>query len=1821
MKRNTKITIAALCTMFVMAIAVATMAFSNASRSDNNATMTDANEMLFADGSLADTYTNIDNIIANSRASATDADKKYHIVEIGSSSTPSGLEDYVLDGKFEEFVLNSYSTKYEDPTAAVKVLKTMAPDCITYNFFKASDLTNDNEAALAILSKADLIYVSNDIDNPYAYGNDLSEDVFDFLREYAVGSDKPLIIDAPTATANSGAATSGSTLTITNLVDEYFEPMGKYRYTFGWDKATQSVSEFLQHKNGSMYLGINGNSKYSNGNWSEVYDNADINATGVKSYKVSKVLAVSTGSDKGNAVSILTEDASATPMDLTANKLYDADGNEVVADNWYDITGKAMSLYGYNRRYKFPDYVQLDTVALNDISVDFELDKYDMIIFEDSAAGVVISSEVYTKFVGALYSNLSIVYPKSFVGGTVAPDDMTSELVSTSYNAKKLYNYVSTAKGESKYPNVMNTTRNKFSVITAGTDKGTAKVIADLINSSSYRGIGGTGSGSTASMFTVLEIQPCYPIDRELAKEIGTTYPRNVQYTTKLNGTGTDTSNYYIYPIDVINGKTKEQLDSGVEYYSWELSEAKLADAFGLDVKQVNLIHMSSEELASNKKEIYGNVDLIYIGGNNSAIKNAKERVGFYSFEGQEDKVYYAKLLSNSGNDETVAEEKLSHFPIYDLYTHNGELVPIGFWEGVASGTPLGNIKGSDIGMNSNPNTLIALNGNDISYANYEDLSKYVKAGLPVVISSTVSDAYDTYKAKNNLQNSLDPQSNMVKLLNECANKENVFWGFLENAVVDRDNDAGRLGDTMTGYVSVFARSTGDTSDSEEADPNADPADPTKRDGKTIVTGNIDKVVATCKGSKQRPKLTVTSMPPRYSMYDESTKLSNRNLEFKYRVSGTSKYVVSLYIDDDGNSKFDRSIERVATSSTDTLKYTVADEFNGPLYWMLEVVDSQTGLSTYTTNIAFIKAKEMEKQTVRILQILPGKVGFSDDGSFLFADASSEGVTGKNNLYFCVECQRALERLEFQSVSTDSGNPRTHFETIYDGKYTDFAKGLAPFGADLIYLGKHMHRFGIVPYESAYYYSFGNGGHGADDWSSNLADEVSDLYDFEIDIMLREEYEYYAKEIRKEYDTSKMLTLTKNNMIRNFNLDLDAEEKAAYNAMTTDEKVVFIKKKEFEQKADRYYQMYQLLKREEITNGERDSEGTITVTRTVKQAEKQLIEELRKVAANPLNKNVMCDAYNKYTGERTPIPLAEEIENVIASGIYSDLYSISTKRPALDIYYLGYQKNLLNIRTVQDIYRDYALEHDKMVEAYELYKKYTRLAAGAGEWLQASYDCVIIGPSELFDSDDIKDVNAIADLKAYVQDNGKVLLFHDTLTPFTNVGSTNLTANLLDSFGNDTRKLEVDKTANPQSALIKYVTKPNVNPDKYFMTNYSPLDVSDPNRYTGFADAVQENSAQVQIGGDGKKYYQVGTTIGNTRITSQSYSDCAVVFGRSNNRYYIPYRYVEGKWDTMANQDQKDAKFTPKSTLNYGTNRASQNNEGIVTLYPFTLSSELSVSPTHTQTYAVDVEDPDMSVWYSLAGGLNSKVNNSESNSSYYAADPRDGVDNYFIYSYKNVTFCGAGHAKICGVAKDNNDERKLYINIICNSVRKSIKQPSIFIYDFQKDTCGDKIKKSENGEYFTRVDKTDEYTDFNFRVITDETTKLKSVRIYFDLDYSETNPSSAYVQNDNHKLIASWDSTKNRDKVEAGLNVPVFRYDMDILPRYDKDGHTIPAKYIYNGAEVETRESMLQLQPEYFDKYDGYHTYIVIEATDSSGKKTYQRLKIMLKETLFNLT
>lgn len=1805
MKRKTKIMISALSAMLVMVLAVTVVSFSFAGRNDKPEI--DDSYLLAATSSDAK-MTIVDRIIENS---IEGEQPDYIIAEVGSTGSPGFVT--LPDGSKGSFLqylaymdedgISSFKTNVIDGNKTISDL--MAAGKVKYTYYDVSSVTADDIAAIA---DSDLVYISNDPNNMFTAGvNDISEDLYSaLLHTYTNNKKRPLIIDSPIETQKI-AGNSSSSITMSKLAADIYDVKGSRYYTFSWNttkNATDAAgaANFLQHKNGSLYLGINGNNKQSN--WTSIkFDSDD------KEYKLAKVLVVSASKDADytnnpmtaalfNDLGTAVTAKDASDADHSVYKLYstNSEGNKV---------DTLMYASGYNSRYSAkPDAVEFDEITLADIDADvanFSFDKYDMVVLEAGLSSTVISADLYKKLSAAMLGNITIVYDSKMNAGKTSGGGDDEEFDPTASKYNMLFSMVANSSGVSKKANVMVTNYDDFGVIAQSNSPLTCKKIADLLNASAFRAYGGQNASS--SVYTVLEIQPCYPIDLEVAAN--NPVPQDDVLAGKTSALGI-TGNYYSVPAEVANS-TKEQVSTLVtkadgttsistpEYYAWELSEAKIADALGKSASEVKVVHMSTEELAASTTSILGTYDMVYIGGNRSALKDATQWQVINGVLGAGGAEAHQKLLAIKDGD-------IKYLPIYTMYTHNGDMQDISVayvgesGSSVKGGTAFASV---EIG-GSKKGSFGVLNGNDITYNKRIQLETYIEAGMPVIVSDDVATAYDALlKAEKNegnkyLQNSLDPDCNMTNLIKTCyenKDSDSVLWDFDKDATYHVDNNGGALGNTNVGYVEVFAPENPTAAGAVNID------DPDK----AVDPGMKEKIADLYSTSNKRPVLEVSKTPQRYDDTDpDGTSIDGSDLTFEYTISGGSDYEVTFWIDDDGNGRFgDETDVKDESFSTTGGTHTLADSFYGPLLWKLEVRDKTTDVKASIEGLSYVKPKAVaEKQTVKVLQIMPGKVTQWGNETLL-----GQGPEQANSLYFCVVCQQAYKILKDNPYAD---NP-SEFAYYYHGNYGVKKWDGTQWEIGGVKLGKHEHIFGIPYYDSQKsieaYTEIGTAdwrknNPGCEDWHVNLADEISDRFDFQLDILRRDEVEAISDEVREAYDFE-ALGKGKND-IKAFEdiVDLESKEFADYNKLTTDdEKLTYITQYNCENIATEYWNLYTYMRDENSgTSSGDESEAyqyidpvtgtTVTlpkktdINKTTKDRKDDLDAVLTEMSANL-----------KAAGGAKNNKIAEEIDYIMKTERYYDFGNITDGSGFLTrydnsistTYAPTYCKNGI---TVYNFLDDYLRAKDIELDYLENYKKYDRMAH-ADNWIKGCYSTVIIGPSDDFAADDFTaGSNGLKDLTNYVAKGGNTLLFHDTFTVFSDAGSVNLTAALRPYVGQDKNHMTATDTSN------YYVKYESTDTDKYFMTNLS---------------YKQDDSKYANLFGDLNAYMKMGTP--EKYLTSVAYTDSVYAANKSSAPYGTAHKYSVFSWTYAAFYNYyayKDARL--QNQQGYGTDRASKNNDGLVTLYPFTLSEDIYISGTHPQAYALDLEDNGCTVWYSLAGGYNQPKG-----SSLYAASPRDGQDSYFIYSYKNVYYCGAGHSKVTGVGKMNNDERKLYINIICNSVKKSAAQPTLHVYDYGKDTYGDKIKR-QDGSYYTKVNDMESYPEFSFKATTDSDKTLSQVRIYYDLDYSDTNKVNTYKPDENHILIVDW----NASKVSSGVRKDVYRYDPTLEVLKDEHGNSVTEVDAEGNSKV---ASKLKLQPEYFEPYNNEYTYIVIDAVDSEGNHVYQRIKVMLKDVLFNLT
>jgi hypothetical protein len=313
-----------------------------------------------------------------------------------------------------------------------------------------------------------------------------------------------------------------------------------------------------------------------------------------------------------------------------------------------------------------------------------------------------------------------------------------------------------------------------------------------------------------------------------------------------------------------------------------------------------------------------------------------------------------------------------------------------------------------------------------------------------------------------------------------------------------------------------------------------------------------------------------------------------------------------------------------------------------------------------------------------------------------------------------------------------------------------------------------------------------------------------------------------------------------------------------------------------------------------------------------------------------------------------------------------------------------------------------------------------------------------------------------------------------------------------------------------------------------------------------------------------------------------------------------------------------------------------------------------------------------MVVYYTLAGGSQGTT------SALMCADPHDGIDNYFIYSYGNVTYCGAGHTLITGINRANNDERRLFINVILNSAKKSVFTPTINIYDPYPTTNGgvaitdpntqsnqykNKQVTLSNGMYEITVPNIDTLPEFSYQVSRlDKKDSITEVKIFFDLskNSSDTSVDDFGYDSKTDKLIYDskrddsvagsynpYTALQNGNYVTVGGYTEAYQSGKDLNsyvtgPVRDSEGKSITFKSgnddvilrsldlteTVNGSKVRLDadgnayrfNTKLDLKEEYFKPYGDY-TIIVVSVKTANNKVLTKRIKVSLPPKLWDLT
>lgn len=264
------------------------------------------------------------------------------------------------------------------------------------------------------------------------------------------------------------------------------------------------------------------------------------------------------------------------------------------------------------------------------------------------------------------------------------------------------------------------------------------------------------------------------------------------------------------------------------------------------------------------------------------------------------------------------------------------------------------------------------------------------------------------------------------------------------------------------------------------------------------------------------------------------------------------------------------------------------------------------------------------------------------------------------------------------------------------------------------------------------------------------------------------------------------------------------------------------------------------------------------------------------------------------------------------------------------------------------------------------------------------YNMLVIGFADMYGKEDLGNSNGAAEFLYYFgsREDRSILYTHDTTSMFS--------------------------TINPDGTGKGYGTTPNtLLRDQMGMNRFAMI--------SKYLDYLRPGLKNEMITYQSSRIYDTISSKTNEYHGMSSF--CIHKLGKGEDTYQMPYKYMLKVNGTTG--------FGP---ANYETTKAAMLNAGQITSYPYYINPEFTVATTHPQYFQLNVEDPNMTVWYCLA----------DNGSSYgIGASPMDAVNNYYIYSKGNIFYSGVGHSSING-----DEEVKLFVNTMIAAYRQDTSAP-----------------------------------------------------------------------------------------------------------------------------------------------------------------------------------
>lgn len=279
--------------------------------------------------------------------------------------------------------------------------------------------------------------------------------------------------------------------------------------------------------------------------------------------------------------------------------------------------------------------------------------------------------------------------------------------------------------------------------------------------------------------------------------------------------------------------------------------------------------------------------------------------------------------------------------------------------------------------------------------------------------------------------------------------------------------------------------------------------------------------------------------------------------------------------------------------------------------------------------------------------------------------------------------------------------------------------------------------------------------------------------------------------------------------------------------------------------------------------------------------------------------------------------------------------------------------------------------------------------------------------------------------------------------------------------------------------------------------------------------------------------------------------------------------------------------FTNDYKENMIVKRTIQLNRGAITEYPFHLGENISVNDTHMQFFQLNLEDENVTVWYTLAGKTYVTKDTSKplvNTADIYNYTKNDAYNNYYVYTKDNITYTGAGHRDFKNIT---DDEMKLFVNTIISAIRIGNHAPTVTV------TNASKSKTSDcNWVYYVAEDDTS--CNINF-VVQDidliSGTPIRNTKVFWD-------KNGDGVCGTDDIVLDEYVGAIRNDKFDVNYNSVQIPPSDGMCTTFVREGSNVSS----TKTTVDIDTSLADLIADNKNSYGESCIYITIQATDAKG-------------------